>query len=111
MGNRVEGYTGSVVNVIIPTYYHGESMYSVGAHAFEDCATLKSFTLEEGEISCFESGSFVNCTNLEYIVLEGNVRYIYGSAFAEEFHHILYLADTHATFLHFREDLELCLGI
>ena len=82
MGNRVEGHTSSVENVIIPTYYHGESMYSVGAHAFEDCATLKSFTLEEGEISCFESGSFVNCTNLEYIVLEGNVRYIYGSAFA-----------------------------
>ncbi len=67
-------------DLVIPSYYRGKTVTSIGTNAFYNNSRLKSITLPD-TITNIGSKAFYNCVNLEEINIPNSVTYIGNSAF------------------------------
>ncbi len=76
----VSGYTGTPVDVVIPTEHEGKPVTEIADRVFESCSTLKSIALPN-TITKIGFMSFFSCTALEKLVIPGSVSKIEDNAF------------------------------
>ena len=77
---RVDGYSGSDNEIVIPSRYNGGKVISIGYEAFEYCDGLTSVTIPDG-VTSIGSSVFYNCTGLTSITIPDGVTSIGMSAF------------------------------
>ena len=65
---RVKGYSGTSATVVIPSYYKGNSVTSIGEYAFYGCTGLTSITIPDSVTSIGYS-AFRGCKGLTNITL------------------------------------------
>lgn len=65
---RVKGYSGTLMDVVIPSYYKGYNVTSIGDSAFESCTGLTSITIPDSVTNIGES-AFLGCSSLESITI------------------------------------------
>ena len=77
----VSGYDGIAIEVVIPAFYNGKPVTSIGSYAFCECSSLTSITIPDSvtEIGC---AAFSVCSNLTSITIPDSVTSIGSSAFA-----------------------------
>lgn len=66
--------------IVIPAYYKGKPVVSVGKAAFSDCDTIKSVTFL-GNVETIEQDAFAKCDRLEKVVLCEGLKTLGGQAF------------------------------
>ena len=71
----LSGFTGDVVDVVIPGEYDGVKVVEIGNDCFKSCTTLKSVQLPDG-IKRIGDHAFSNCTNLTSINIPESVEEI-----------------------------------
>ena len=72
---------GEMIDVVIPTKYHGRPVTHIGWDSFRECQILRSVTIPEG-IKGISANVFFDCNNLESVHLPKSMRDFYGSSFA-----------------------------
>ena len=77
----VKGYSGTLTDVVIPSYYKGCSVTSIGHDAFEDCTSLTSVTIPDS-VTSIGNYAFSGCTGLTSITIPSSVTSIGYSAFS-----------------------------
>ena len=65
---RVKGYSGTSANVIIPSYYKGYNVTSIGSSAFYNCSGLTSIIIPDS-VTSIASGAFRGCSGLTNMTL------------------------------------------
>ncbi len=60
---NVKGYSGTSANVIIPSYYKGYNVTSIGSSAFYNCSGLTSIIIPDS-VTSIASGAFRGCSGL-----------------------------------------------
>ena len=65
---RVKGYNGTSTDVVIPSYYKGCNVTSIGSYAFNDCTSLTSVTIPDS-VTSIGGSAFGNCNNLQDIYI------------------------------------------
>ena len=60
----VKGYSGTLTDVVIPSYYKGNRVTSIGSNAFEDCSELTSITIPDSVTNIGDS-AFYGCSKLQ----------------------------------------------
>ena len=78
---NVKGYFGTLTDVVIPSYYKGNSVTSIGSSAFAYCTGLSSITIPDSVTSIGDS-AFKGCTGLTSITIPDSVTSIGYSAFS-----------------------------
>ena len=78
---EVSGYTGTPVNVVIPSIYNGKSVTSVGEGAFFECSSLTSVEIPDS-VTSIGGYAFMACAALQSISIPNSVTTIGDSAFA-----------------------------
>ena len=78
---NVKGYFGTLTDVVIPSYYKGNSVTSIGSSAFAYCTGLSSITIPDSVTSIGDS-AFKECTGLTSITIPDSVTSIGYSAFS-----------------------------
>lgn len=63
----VKGYLGISTNIVIPSYYKGDTVVSIGNSAFNNCTNLTSVTIPNKVISIGNS-AFSGCSGLTKII-------------------------------------------
>jgi hypothetical protein len=76
----VTGYSGTDEDVVIPAYYEGLPVTSIGANAFKTCSNLKSIVISDSVTSIGKS-AFYNCTSLNSVTIPNSVTTIGMQAF------------------------------
>ena len=76
----VTGYDGVATDVIIPSFYKGKRVTSIGGGAFYGCTALASVTIPDSVISIGGS-AFYGCTSLTSVTIGDSVTEIGYSAF------------------------------
>ena len=76
----VTGYTGSDVDVVIPSIYNNKPVTSIGERAFDGCSSLTSLNIGNG-VTSISYGSFLYCSSLISIEISDNVKSIGERAF------------------------------
>ena len=76
----VKGYSGTSMDVIIPTYYKGRRVTSIGKDAFSGCSGLANVTIPN-TVTSIGSSAFYNCSGLTSIVIPNSVTSIASGAF------------------------------
>ena len=76
----VKGYSGILTDVVIPSYYKGNSVTSIGKDAFYFCRGLTSVTISDS-VTSIGSSAFYGCTGLTSITIPDSVTSIGESAF------------------------------
>ncbi|MBQ7391776.1 MAG: leucine-rich repeat domain-containing protein, partial [Clostridia bacterium] len=66
-------------NIVVPERYLGKYVESIGAHAFENCTSLKSITISS-KVGSIDEKAFAGCSSLTNITLP-NVKLIGEGAF------------------------------
>ena len=79
-GFYVSGYRGNSETVVIPNYYNGKKVSTIGDKSFEGCSTIKSVTIGNS-ITAIGEYSFYNCHNLTSITIPNSVISIGNYAF------------------------------
>ena len=64
----VKGYSGTSANVIIPSYYKGYNVTSIGSSAFYNCSGLTSIIIPDS-VTSIASGAFRGCSGLTNMTL------------------------------------------
>ena len=77
----VKGYSGTLTDVVIPSYYKGNSVKSIGNYAFYCCTGLTSITIPDSVTSIGED-AFYHCNGLTSITIPNSVTSIGESAFS-----------------------------
>ena len=77
---EVNGYTGTDVNIYIPSRYKGKSVKTISKDAFADNTNIKTVTIGN-KIDTIESGAFKNCNKLTRITIPTSVKVIESGAF------------------------------
>ena len=77
---RVKGYSGTSANVIIPSYYKGYNVTSIGSSAFSGCIGLANVIIPN-TVTTIGSSAFYNCSGLTSIVIPNSVTSIASGAF------------------------------
>ena len=71
----IKGYVGTSTTVVMPSYYKGNSVTSIGKAAFGECTGLTSVTIGNG-VTSIGYGAFSGCSGLTSItVADGNTKY------------------------------------
>ncbi|MDY2683380.1 MAG: leucine-rich repeat protein [Eubacteriales bacterium] len=65
---RVKGYNGTSTDVVIPSYYKGCNVTSIGSYVFNDCTSLTSVTIPDS-VTSIGGSAFGNCNNLQDIYI------------------------------------------
>ena len=65
---RVKGYSGTLMDVVIPSYYKGYNVTSIGYEAFSGCTGLTSVTIP-GSVTSIGERAFSGCSSLESITI------------------------------------------
>ena len=65
---NVKGYSGTSANVIIPSYYKGYNVTSIGSSAFYNCSGLTSIIIPDS-VTSIASGAFRGCNGLTSMTL------------------------------------------
>ena len=76
----VKGYSGTLTDVVIPSYYKGNSVTSIGGSAFYKCNGLTSITIPDS-VTHIDDYAFYNCTGLTSITIPDSVTSIGNAAF------------------------------
>ena len=76
----VKSYSGTSTAVVIPSYYKGKSVVSVGSSAFNVCTKLTSVTIPDS-VTSIGSSAFKSCTGLTSVMISNNVTSIGDEAF------------------------------
>ena len=69
---NVKGYSGTSMDVIIPTYYKGRRVTSIGSSAFSGCRGLANVTIPN-TVTSIGSSAFYNCIGLTSITIPDSV--------------------------------------
>ena len=78
---RVKGYSGTLMDVVIPSYYKGYNVTSIGYEAFSGCTGLTSVTIP-GSVTSIGERAFNGCIGLTSITIGDSVTSIGESAFS-----------------------------
>ena len=76
----VGGYTGTDLEVVIPSVYNSKPVRSVGDYAFYECSSLTSITIPDS-VTSIGNCAFYNCSSLSSITIPDNVTTIGWCAF------------------------------
>ena len=76
----VKGYSGTSTDVIIPSYYKGYEVTSIGDGAFSGCSGLTNVTIPN-TVTSIGGSAFYNCSGLTRIIIPDCVTNISNSAF------------------------------
>ena len=76
----VKGYSDTLTDVVIPSYYKGNSVTSIGGSAFYKCNGLSSITIPDS-VTSIGGSAFSFCTGLTSVVIPDSVTSIGDSAF------------------------------
>lgn len=76
----ISGYTGTDTEIVIPDTYQGVAVTAIGGRAFEDRADITSVELGVN-VESIGVCAFINCTSLQTIIFNDNLRVIYDEAF------------------------------
>lgn len=68
----VKGYLGISTNVVIPSYYKGDTVVCIGYYAFYNCSELTSITIPN-TVTSIGNYAFDDCTRLKNIYYIGNI--------------------------------------
>ena len=63
----VKGYLGISTNIVIPSYYKGDTVVSIGNSAFNNCTNLTSVTISN-KITSIGNSAFSGCNGLTKII-------------------------------------------
>ena len=77
---RVKGYNGTSTDVVIPSYYKGCNVTSIGSYAFNDCTSLTSITIPDS-VTSIGNYAFEYCSALTSVTLGNSVTSIGKDAF------------------------------
>ena len=77
---NVKGYSGTSMDVIIPTYYKGRRVTSIGSSAFSGCRGLANVTIPN-TVTSIGSSAFSGCHGLANVTIPNTVTSIGSSAF------------------------------
>ena len=77
----VKGYSGTLTDVVIPSYYKGYNVTSIGDYAFRRCSGLASVTIPDS-VKSIGSDAFRGCTSLTSITIPNGVTSIGSYAFS-----------------------------
>ena len=77
---NVKGYSGTSTDVIIPSYYNGCNVTSIGDGAFSGCSGLTNVTIPN-TVTSIGGSAFDNCSGLTSITIPDSVTSIGSSAF------------------------------
>ena len=64
----VKGYSGTLTDVVIPSYYKGYNVMSIGSSAFSYCSGLTSIIIPDS-VTSIASGAFRGCSGLTNMTL------------------------------------------
>ncbi|MBS5859799.1 MAG: leucine-rich repeat protein, partial [Clostridium sp.] len=76
----VKGYSGTLTDVVIPSYYKGNRVTSIGDRAFYNCTGLTSITIPDS-VTSIGKETFSNCIDLTNVTIGNGVTSIGDSAF------------------------------
>ena len=76
----VTGYTGSDVDVVVPSVYNNKPVTSIGNEAFKNCSSLTSITIPDS-ITSIGDYAFSGCSSLTSIDIPEDVTSIGNAAF------------------------------
>lgn len=79
---EITGYTGTAFNLVIPAEIESLPVTSIGAYAFQNCASLISITIPDSVTSIGE-GAFDSCESLTSIKIPDGITSIGDWAFAQ----------------------------
>ena len=79
---EVVGYSGELVDLVIPSEYEGLMVTRIGNYCFRDCLTLKTAVLPS-TITHVGGSAFSGCTNLDKINLPESVEFVGCYAFSK----------------------------
>ena len=79
---RVKDYSGTSTNVVIPSYYKGCKVTSIGSSAFSGCIGLTNVTIPN-TVTSIGGSAFYNCSGLTSITIPDSVTSIGSSAFKD----------------------------
>ena len=77
----VKGYSGTLTDVVIPSYYKGNRVTSIGDRAFYNCTGLTSITIPDS-VTSIGKETFSNCIDLTNVTIGNGVTSIGDSAFS-----------------------------
>ena len=77
---NVKGYSGTSTDVIIPSYYNGCNVTSIGSRAFSGCTGLTSITIPDS-VTSIDSWAFEDCSGLTSITIPNSITSIGSFAF------------------------------
>ena len=77
----VKDYSGTLTDVVIPSYYKGNSVTSIGGSAFYKCNGLTSITIPDS-VTSISAYAFSGCTGLTSVTIPDSVTSIVNSAFS-----------------------------
>lgn len=80
-GYSVVDYEGTNTVVVIPKEHNGIQIISIGAGAFDECASLESITIPDG-VESIGGSTFYKCASLTTITIPDSVTSIGGQAFS-----------------------------
>ncbi|NLC33376.1 MAG: leucine-rich repeat protein [Clostridiales bacterium] len=78
----ITGYTGTQINLVIPTLIEGVSVTGIGIRAFYMRTELLSVTIPFG-VKTIRDSAFSGCKNLTSVSIPSSVNYIEESAFSD----------------------------
>ncbi len=76
----VEGYNGTLNDVVIPSYYKGYAVTNIGDNAFINRTSITNFTIPDS-VTNIGGAAFYNCSGLTSITIPDGVTSIGGNAF------------------------------
>ena len=77
----VKDYSGTLTDVVIPSYYKGNSVTSIGGSAFYKCNGLTSITIPDS-VTSISAYAFSGCTGLTSVTIPDSVTSIGYTAFS-----------------------------
>lgn len=78
----ITGYTGSDIDVVIPSMIEHLIVTKIGDMAFKDCESITSVSIPEG-VTVIGTQAFRTCTSLTKVTLPESLQGIYTAAFAD----------------------------
>lgn len=79
-GVEITGYTGTDVNVVIPSVIDGKNVVSIGEWAFMDCSSITEVIIPESVVE-IKAQAFFQCSSLINIIIPESVQIIGDDAF------------------------------
>lgn len=90
---KLQSYSGEAESIIIPEEINGRKITVIGKQAFLNEEQLKSIVIPDTVVEIKEE-AFMNCDNLDYVVMSKNIERIEAYAFAGPNYYELVLPNT-----------------